>query len=225
MGGSSVFFPVVSDAVAGESAGVMACSQIDVADVSLQIVKAMRMDHAGCQVRKVVIEGLDRFLGVEMSVAIEISDEFLFLGVHAEDRVWRVFVRVSQLSDLEELLVSLRMAFGGQFFLGLASAEMMPPEQLRHRCASDSEAALDEFASQGTQREIGPKYADPHRIACRVIANDIEKGVVEAWKDTRQPAPTAPFFRERRGGRREGWESSRIPRRIVFSSQPRTWAR
>jgi len=92
---------------------------------------------------------------------------------------------------------------GGQLFLGFASAEMMPPKQRGDRGDTDSETAGDEFFTQGTKRKIGPTHAGPHWIACRVIANDLEKGGVQAWENACQRLPTTPFFRDLPGGKSE----------------------
>src|SRR2546427_596581 len=74
-------FPPGSNAVAGETAGVVADSQVDVTLVALDVVKAVRIDDTPCGAREVVVQSSDGVIGVGMSVAIEIADELLLLGI------------------------------------------------------------------------------------------------------------------------------------------------
>ena len=66
--------PAERNAVASEFAGIVTGAQIDVPVISLEIVKAMRVDHAGGERRKIVVEGFNGFLGEGMSRAKEIAD-------------------------------------------------------------------------------------------------------------------------------------------------------
>ena len=76
----AVVLPAEGDAVARESAGVVADAQVDVAVIALEIVPAVRVDRAARGRWEIVVEGVDRFFGVGATIAIPIADQFLFFG-------------------------------------------------------------------------------------------------------------------------------------------------
>lgn len=218
---SPIVFPPMTDAVAGEETRVVARSQVDVADVSDGIVEAVRINYALGRCRKVVIQSDDRLLSVQSPRAKQIADKLLLFSVDTDDGIARVFVFSPPLRDLAELLFALRMTLGGQLFLGLASAEMMPSEQGGYRGEGNPETVEDEFRTQVAKGKVGPTHAWPHRIACGVIANNLQKRGIQIGENTSQRSPSTPFFRDRPDGKSETAIRSRFPRRIVFSSQPR----
>ena len=72
--------PPVAKAVAGEGAGIMAGSQVEVADISALIVEAMRDDDAFGEAVEIVVIGLQLFPGVEPPLPIEVPQTFFLLG-------------------------------------------------------------------------------------------------------------------------------------------------
>ena len=121
--------------------------------------------------------------------------------------------------------IPLRMAFGRQFLLRLASSEVEAVQQFRHRHEADSEAIADQVLADATQGQVGPTHSGTHRVASRVVVDEGGEGVVQTGEDLGQFESPAPFFRERPGGKQTGLTISRLPRRMVFSSQSRTRAR
>ena len=117
------------------------------------------------------------------------------------------------------------MAFGRQFLLRLASSEVEAVEQFFHRLDADSEAIADQVLADATQGQVGPTHTGTHRVASRVVVDEGGEGVVQAGEDLGEFEPPAPFFRERPGGKERGSTISRLPRRMVFSSQSRTRAK
>ena len=71
----------MADAVAGEVTGVMTRSQVDVPHVSDGIVEAVGIDYALGGGRKVVVQGIDRLLGVQPPVTKKVADKLFLLGV------------------------------------------------------------------------------------------------------------------------------------------------
>ena len=106
---TAVVLPGKSHAIASEFAGVMADAQIDVPMIALEIVDAVRVDDAAGVAGKVVVQGFDGFLRVGVSFAKKIADQFLFLGVDAENRVAGLFIKSTQTCDVAELAVTVRM--------------------------------------------------------------------------------------------------------------------
>ena len=123
-------FPPVGDAVAGEATGVVAQAEIDVAEVSLVIVDAVRVQHSRGGTGKIVVEGLERFLRVQASGAKQKAQEFLVFAVDAEDRVRRILLRGSMVGDDVELPIALGMPAQRKGFLSFASSQAMALEQL-----------------------------------------------------------------------------------------------
>ena len=100
----------------------MAGAEIDVPVIAPEIVETMWIHNTAGQRRKIVIEGFDGFLGVGVSCAEQIADQFLFLGVHAEGGVASFFVFGSEPGDVLELAIAIRMLFVGSLFQGFASS-------------------------------------------------------------------------------------------------------
>src|ERR1035437_8339287 len=81
--------PVPAEAVAGEVAGVVDQADVEVGAAARQAVDAVRNDHAGGPTGEVVVEGLERPLGPGTTLAIELPQKFLGLGVDGKHRVFR----------------------------------------------------------------------------------------------------------------------------------------
>lgn len=79
--------PPKSDTVTGELAGVVTGAHVEMAVIASWIVKAVRVDNAAGQRRKVVVQRLDDFLRIGVARSEEIAEQFLFLGVDAQNRV------------------------------------------------------------------------------------------------------------------------------------------
>jgi hypothetical protein len=222
---TSILLPPVRDALTREATGVVTRPEVDVTDVFLQVVDAVGVCDPFCQGRKVMVERVNRFLRVKLSVAKQVADQLLFLGIDADDRVVRVLVLGSKTGDLAELRIPLRMAFGLQFLLRLASAEVEAEQQFRHGLDADTEAVGDQVGADAPQREIGPEYPGSHGVASGVVVQKSGEGIVQSGEDLGQRVAATPFFRERSGDKGAGSTRSRLPRRMVFSSQSRTRAR
>ena len=102
--------------VTGELTGVFAQAQVQPAFVATHIVQAMRNDHAGRPRREIVVESFARPVAVHTTVAIQISQELLFLCVHTEHRQPGMQVLVNQRADVTELCVTIRRLTTGQYF-------------------------------------------------------------------------------------------------------------
>lgn len=102
MGRASMRLPPIGDAVAGESAGVVAQTQIEVSEVSLEVVESVWKDHPERGTGKIVVEcflGLSR---VQATDAKQEAEEFLVFGVDADDGIRRIHERGAVIrNDLE----------------------------------------------------------------------------------------------------------------------------
>jgi hypothetical protein len=218
----SVIFPPIGDAVTGELAGVVTRRNIEMAVVAMQIVEAVWMNDPFRQRGKIVVEGLDDLLRVSMARSKEVANQFLFLGVNAENGIRRLFIKAAVMGDDFELAIPLRMAFERAFFQGFASPETVLMKQLDHHLDTDAEATRGQFLREAAQGEVGPQNPFAHRISRRMGANDIEEGGVEIGKQRQTRFSSAPFFWDRPGERDGSCRSSRRPRRMVFLSQSKS---
>ena len=73
-----VGIPPVAKAVTGEFAGIMAGSQVQVADIALHIVEPMRDDDALSEALEVMVIDLQLFPSIQLSIPIEVPQIFLF---------------------------------------------------------------------------------------------------------------------------------------------------
>jgi hypothetical protein len=196
--------PPVGHAVAGEPTGVVAQAEIDVAEISLAIVDAMRMKHAVGHAGKIVIESLQWFLRVKVSGTKQKSQEFLVFRVNTENRIRRFFVFGTEAGNDPKLLVALGVAFQRQILLSFAASQVVPIKQLGHDRNADMEAALGEFSGDLSTRKIGPQNAFTHGIAGNTRLDDVEESSIETGKQRQTGFSSAPFFRERPGGEQTG---------------------
>jgi len=95
--------PVPGKTVAGETTGVVAEADVDVAPIAGHIVDAVRDDHAGRPTGKVVIESPERLLRSNAAIAKPLAEMLLGLGIDAEYRVAGLRVLRLQGRDALEL--------------------------------------------------------------------------------------------------------------------------
>ena len=72
-----------------------------------EIVNAMRHDHASGQTGKIMIKGFARLLAVDFTIAVERSQDFLFLGIDTQDRVASLEKRLDDRGQMVALGVAM----------------------------------------------------------------------------------------------------------------------
>ena len=87
----------------------MAGIEVDEALVLPHIVEAVGDHRAHPRTAEVVVVGLDRFLGVDLAFAVEIAQQFLLLGVHADDWQAGLQILLLQTGDVLELGIAVRI--------------------------------------------------------------------------------------------------------------------
>ena len=141
-------FAPIGNAVTSEWTGVMAGTHIEMTVVATDIVEAVGVNDAARERGKVVVKGFNDLLSVRVSRSEEIADQFLFLGVDAENGIARIFVKTSVMGDDFELAILLRMVFERAFFQSFASSEMVLVQQLGDNLDADAKAARGQFLGQ-----------------------------------------------------------------------------
>ena len=82
-------------------------------------MNGMRNSNAFRKRRKVVIKNFYRFSGINLTITKQITDGFLFFGIHAHYRIPRSIIHSSQFSNTLKLGITIDMPASRLFFQGL----------------------------------------------------------------------------------------------------------
>ena len=110
----AVRLPPIRDAVAGEPTGIVAEAQVQVAEVSFEVVEAVRIDHAHSSAGEIVVESLFGNARIESADAEQQPQEFLVFGVDAEDGIGRVHECVAVAGNDLKLPIATSMFSQGE---------------------------------------------------------------------------------------------------------------
>jgi hypothetical protein len=133
MGGATVLFPPLGDAVAAEFSRVVAGVQVDVGVLLGQVVDAVRNQFSVSGAGEIVVEGFDRLLGVGLAGAMKVPQQFPLFRVDADDWLVRVLELAPQPGDVLELRVAVGMMSPRFLLPGRAAADLEPPQQPANR--------------------------------------------------------------------------------------------
>jgi len=194
IGRASMRLPPIRDAVASESAGVMAQTQIQVSEVSLEVVQSVRKDHPERGTGKIVVERFLGLLGVQATDAKQQAKEFLVFGVDADDGIRRIHELGSVARDDLELPIAGSILSQRQRFARFATAQTMSLQELRDDGDADAKAEGTKFTGNLSAGKIGPENAVLIGIAGSAWIDDLQESFVQAGKERQTCAPTAPFF-------------------------------
>jgi hypothetical protein len=213
IGRATMRFPPIRDAVASESAGVVAQTQIQVPEVSLEVVESVRKDHPERGAGKIVVERFLGLSGVEAADAKQKAKEFLVFSVHADDGTRRIHKLGSVVCDDLELPIAESMLSQRQGFASLATTQTMPFQELRDDGDADAKAEGAKLVGNLSPGKIGPENAILVGIASGAWIDDLQESFVQAGKERQAGAPAAPFFLAWPTGTGEvGFRSSCKPR-------------
>lgn len=223
IGRATMRFPPIRDAVASESAGVMGQPQIQVPEVSLEVVESVRKDHPERGTGKIMVERLLGFLGVQTADAKQKAQEFLVFGVYADDGIRRIHELGSVVRDDLELPIAGSILSQRQGFASFATAQTMSLQKLRDDGDADAKAEGTKLVGDLSAGKIGPENAVLIGIAGGAGIDDSQKSFVQAGKERQAGAPTAPFFLAWPTGTGEvGFRSSCKPRWTVLRWQSKS---
>src|SRR5881275_2198448 len=88
-----------------------------------QIIDTMRNDHATSQAGKIMIKRFECLLAVYLAITVKRSQEFLLLGIDAQDRVAGLEKLLNEMGQMAKLLVAMRRVAAGQYFGHLATGQ------------------------------------------------------------------------------------------------------
>jgi hypothetical protein len=118
-------------------------------------------------------------------------------GIHAHDRVGSLQESGAVVGDDLKLPIAINVASQRQRLASLAAPQAMAFQELRHHGDTHAKASPQKFLGNLGTRKVGPKHTVLVGIARRVGINDLQKGVVDPWKECQTALPATPFFRAR----------------------------
>jgi hypothetical protein len=195
--GPAMDFPPEAETVAGEPTGVVAESQIRVARIALDVVEAVRIDHAERGAGEIVVQSFLGLLRVEPALPEQKPQGFLVLGIHAHEGVGSLQKSGAVVGDDLKLPSAMNVASQRQRCASLATPQAMAFQELRHNGDTDAEASPQEFLGNLGTRKVGPKDAVSVGVARRVGIDDLQEGLVDPRKKRQTALPATPFFRAR----------------------------
>ena len=127
---------------------------------------------------------VDGLLGVDLAFTVEIAQQFLLLGVHADDGQAGLQILLLQAGDVLELGVAIGIARTHRLLLqGLSLAVPVFAEQLGDDISTDRRPQRRDSTRDLFPRQVRPFHIGPHRIASRVVPKDLEEVLFEGRVD------------------------------------------
>src|SRR3989454_10354665 len=96
-----------------------------------EVIDTMGNDHAAGEAGKIMIKGFERLSTVDLPIAIERSQVFLFLRIDAQDRVARLEKRLHERGQMAKLLAAMRRVAAGQHLGNLPPGKAKPSRMRR----------------------------------------------------------------------------------------------
>jgi len=113
----SFLAPPMSDGMSREGGGVMGDADHDRPAIGEQIIDAVRDgDARGIGAEVVIVDQAGRQIPARPGI-FEIADQFAFFGIDANDGEAAVLKSVTQIAELEELMVAIGTVVGGKFLV------------------------------------------------------------------------------------------------------------
>jgi hypothetical protein len=104
---AAMLAPPVGDTIAAKCTGVVTGVEVEIPVVPRYVITPMGNQFAFPRAGKIMVEDLDGRLGVGMTVSRTIPEQFLFLGVEADDRIPRRPIFSLELGDVLKLGVPI----------------------------------------------------------------------------------------------------------------------
>ena len=187
-------FPPEAETVAGEPTGVVAESQVQVAQIAFGVVEAVRIGHAERGAGKIVVQSFLGLLRVKPALPEQKPQEFLVFGIHTHDGVGSLHEGGAVVGDDLKLPIAMNVPSQRQRFAGLATSQAMAFQKLRHNGDTHAKASSQKFLRNLGPRKVGPKNTVLVGIARRVGIDDLQKGLVDPRKKRQTALAATPFF-------------------------------
>ena len=111
--------PPIPQTVAGELAGVLAYSQINVAGGVADSINPMWNNHPFSEAGEIMVIDGRRYGTIHRTRSVEIAQQFLLLGIHTDNGLSCRCIGRFEPGNILKLLITLRAGLQGQFFCAL----------------------------------------------------------------------------------------------------------
>ena len=167
------------------------------AQIALDVVEAVRVNHAERRAGEIVVQSVLGLLRVEPALPEQEPQEFLVFGIHAHDGVGSLHESGAVVGDDLKLPIAMNVASQRQRLASLATPQAMAFQELRHNGDAHAKASPQKILDDLGTRQVGPKDAVLVGVARRVGIDDLQEGLVDPWKERQTGLPATPFFRAR----------------------------
>ncbi len=212
--------PPPGNRIRGERCRVGRQPEVDPAAIPVGVVQPVGDRQQGGVLAEVV--SVDRVCrtGPLATGVLEVTDQLLFLAVHAQDGVAGLGETLPLLGEVLELAIPIRMGGAGEAFAVGMQFIAQVTQQASNGLGTNRIALLLQLLGQETEAAADPALA-VHRIASDLSFQQVLQG----WEDARDFFPTAgrpaPGRRMRPGGQSfRSATNSRRPRRMDSTFSP-----
>src|SRR5256885_10697501 len=102
------------------------------AQIALDVVEAVRVNHAERRAGEIVVQSVLGLLRVEPALPEQEPQEFLVFGIHAHDGVGSLHESGAVVGDDLKLLIAMNVASQRQRFPTLPTSQAMAFQDMRH---------------------------------------------------------------------------------------------
>src|SRR3989441_5504231 len=138
-----------------------------------KIVDTMRNDHATGQAGEIMIKRFKRLLAVYLAIAVERAQEFLLLGIDAQDWVANREKLLYEMGEMAKLRIAMRRVAAGQHLEHLAPGKTEPIENTSHDAGSDTDGVFLQAFGNFLGCQIRPHNVLAHGVACGSVFDGV----------------------------------------------------
>src|SRR5437899_3746714 len=215
--------PPLADGFHGEGRSVVRRAHDDPPAVGVQIVDPIGNGHAFCLRTEIMVLNQDRVAAPHPAVVLKLAHQFLFLGVHTDDRIAAPGELLSLVVEEAELLIAQRTGLGTKAFAVRVQSVAHFVQQTPDRVRTNAQTKLTQLRTDVAEPFPGPHAALAHRIPCGVLSQQSPKPVQDFRRFFSTAARPPPCCRTRPCST---WplSNSRSPRATVSTSRPKRCA-
>ena len=170
-----VVCPDPLDVVAYELGGVVACAEGEVSRVVCNVVDAVGYNRPGREGREVMVESLWGRRAIDLPQTLEVSDQFLLLGVYADDRNPRFQADLFCCGNLFKLRVPVPRFVQRQTLKKRPFLEACVPDQQPYDIIGNHDPSRNELVANLWNAESEPDDILVLRKSGHVLGNDFVK--------------------------------------------------
>src|SRR2546426_896445 len=173
---AAIVLPPTRNRSGGEGRCIVRDADGDAASIGDEIVNAMRNGHAdGVRAEVVIVHHAWRVVPPCAGI-LEVADQFAFLGIHADDGQPLALEAITQIADVQKLLVAIRTGVGGELLLIDTERIAHLLEEPRDGVGTDRDAEVAECHRHFSGRAAGPFHASDGIAGGIVFQQELDQG-------------------------------------------------